>query len=71
VTDNGIGFNTAESDRIFDPFFRLHPRGSFSGSGLGLSIVKRIVEGHHGIVTSESETGKGSVFHIYFPKENR
>jgi len=71
VADNGIGFDLQESDRIFDPFFRLHPKGPYSGSGLGLSIVKKIVEGHHGIINAESEAGKGATFHIYFPKSRR
>jgi PAS domain S-box-containing protein len=71
VKDNGIGFASKESDKIFDPFTKLHPKNVYGGSGLGLSIVKKIVLNHNGIVTTESEPGVGSVFHIYVPRDRR
>lgn len=67
VSDNGIGFDTQYSDKIFKVFQRLHTREEFAGTGIGLAIVKRIVENHGGVVSVDSEMGKGSRFDIYFP----
>ena len=67
VTDNGIGFDAAYSEKIFQLFTRLHGNGEYSGSGIGLSIVKKIVENHQGIVTAESTPGAGSTFAVYLP----
>jgi PAS domain S-box-containing protein len=71
VKDNGLGFHISESSRIFNPFFRLHPKGRYEGTGLGLAIVKKIVDGHNGIVLAESEPGVGSEFHIYIPRNKK
>jgi PAS domain S-box-containing protein len=71
VRDNGIGFKLDEGNRIFDAFFRIHPQGKFRGTGLGLAIVKKIVENHNGIITADSEPDRGSVFHIYIPKNTK
>jgi len=65
--DNGIGFDIAYADKIFEMFQRLHGRSEYTGSGIGLAIVKKIVQNYNGFVTAESETGKGSTFHVYFP----
>ena len=62
VEDNGIGIAPAHRERIFQIFRRVHPRTEFAGTGIGLSIVKRIVELHSGEVWVESELGKGSTF---------
>ena len=65
VTDNGVGIDEALVARIFDPFFTTKKEGK--GSGLGLSIVKNIVEGHGGRVTVESRVGEGTTFRISLP----
>lgn len=62
VRDQGIGFDPAHKERIFAPFQRLRERGQYEGSGIGLAIVRRIVEQHGGTVTAESEPGQGSRF---------
>jgi len=67
VADNGIGFESQYSERIFQVFQRLHGKEEYEGTGIGLSIVKKIVDNHHGIITAESELGKGTTFHIYIP----
>jgi signal transduction histidine kinase len=67
VRDNGIGFEQQHADRIFAPFQRLHGRSEFSGSGIGLAIVRRIVERHGGTITAESSPGQGACFRIVLP----
>lgn len=67
VTDNGIGFDEKYLDRIFRPFQRLHGRGVFRGSGMGLSICKKIVERHGGEITARSAPGQGATFFIKLP----
>ncbi len=61
VRDNGVGFAPAEATHLFEPFQRLHGQ-RFEGSGIGLSIVKRIVERHGGRLWAESEPGRGATF---------
>ncbi|NOY76427.1 MAG: PAS domain-containing sensor histidine kinase [Calditrichaeota bacterium] len=68
--DNGIGINPKSKDRIFDVFFRLQPSRGIEGSGVGLAIVKKIVEAHNGTIDVESEVGKGSTFIVSFPVQN-
>jgi PAS domain S-box-containing protein len=70
VTDNGIGFDVANSKKIFDVFQRLHPRTEYSGTGIGLAIVKRVMENHHGIIIANSAPLEGATFELYFPKNN-
>ena len=65
VADTGRGISAAELDAIFDPFYTT----KFVGRGLGLSVVLGIVRGHGGVVTVESEVGRGSVFRAYLPAE--
>ncbi len=65
--DNGIGFDPQFSDKIFMLFQRLHGRSEYSGTGVGLSIVKKIAERHNGFITVNSELGKGATFTIYLP----
>lgn len=67
VTDNGIGFEQQYSERIFEVFQRLHGRSEYHGTGIGLSIVKKIVENHNGIITAKGEIDKGATFDIYIP----
>ena len=62
VRDNGIGFDNANGEIIFQAFERLHTRTEFAGSGLGLATVERIVHRHGGRVWGEGGVGKGAVF---------
>jgi hypothetical protein len=66
VSDNGIGFDEKYLDKIFAPFQRLHARGAYAGTGIGLAVVKKIVERHGGTVSATSQPGAGSVFRIRF-----
>ena len=67
VSDNGIGFEPHFNERIFEVFQRLHGNDKYSGSGVGLSIVKKIVENHNGFITARSELNNGATFDIYIP----
>ena len=70
VTDTGIGIPEDEIRKIFDRFYRVDAsRGQTVGSGLGLSIVRAIVESHGGRMEVESTLGKGSIFRVFLPKE--
>lgn len=67
IVDNGIGFDEQYRDRIFTAFQRLNSRKQYEGTGIGLAIVKRVVELHKGVITAQSEPGKGSTFTVYLP----
>ncbi len=69
VRDNGIGIPPADRHRLFRRFERGSNTGGISGTGLGLHIVKEIVQGHGGSVSFESEVGKGTTFWLHLPKE--
>lgn len=67
ITDNGIGFDAVHADKIFNVFTRLHSNHTYSGTGIGLSIVKKVAENHKGYVLAESSPGKGAVFKLILP----
>ncbi|WP_373352718.1 PAS domain S-box protein [Pseudoroseicyclus sp. CXY001] len=67
VADNGIGFDPAEAQRIFDMFQRLNARGKYEGTGLGLAICKRIVEQYGGRIWADAAPGRGATFHFTLP----
>ena len=69
IEDNGIGFEQKDADKIFRVFHRLHERNEFQGTGIGLSIVKRVIENHHGYIMAHGEPGIGAVFNIYLPED--
>jgi PAS domain S-box-containing protein len=66
-SDNGIGFEPKYSEKIFELFQRLQDKNAYPGTGIGLSICKKIVENHKGIITAESAPGIGTTLHIYLP----
>ncbi|MCW3090922.1 MAG: sensor signal transduction histidine kinase [Ferruginibacter sp.] len=68
ITDNGIGFDPQYKDRIFQVFQRLHGKDEYKGTGIGLAIVKKIVENHHGLIRASGELHKGARFDIYLPE---
>lgn len=67
ISDNGIGFEEQFVDRIFTPFQRLHGKDEYPGTGIGLSICRRIVEYHHGVIQVKSEPGRGATFTVKLP----
>ncbi|MFD2519997.1 ATP-binding protein [Emticicia soli] len=67
--DNGIGFPDEFKEKIFNLFQRLHGKSEYSGTGIGLSIVKKIVEQHRGYISAESKAGEGATFNIWLPME--
>lgn len=71
VIDNGIGFNTAYKEKVFKIFQRLHSSTEFMGTGIGLSICKKIAELHGGNIEAHGVEGEGATFSVYFPVENK
>lgn len=67
VKDNGIGFEPKNAERIFNVFQRLHSDNEYRGTGIGLSIVRKVAENHQGMVWAEAEPGEGATFNILFP----
>lgn len=66
VSDNGVGFEDADAEKVFTPFARLHDRAVFPGSGIGLATVRRIVERHGGTITAHGTPGEGARFVFSF-----
>ena len=69
VEDNGIGFEPKHAELIFELFQRLYGKSEYKGTGIGLAIVKKIVENHNGIVIASGQKNQGATFDIYLPTE--
>jgi signal transduction histidine kinase len=67
VSDNGIGFDMQQHERIFEIFQRLHRSDEYPGTGVGLAIVRRAVERMRGLVRAESQVGNGATFYVELP----
>jgi len=67
ITDNGIGFEPRHANMIFAAFQRLHGRGKYAGSGIGLTLCRRICERHFGFIKTSSVPGKGTEFNVTLP----
>ncbi|TDO82963.1 histidine kinase/DNA gyrase B/HSP90-like ATPase [Flavobacterium chryseum] len=65
--DNGIGFDAQHSEKIFGVFQKLHSKDVYEGTGIGLAIVKKIVENHNGYISATGEPNNGAKFNIYIP----
>ena len=68
VQDNGIGIETRHAERIFRPFERLHTKEAYAGTGMGLSIGRRIVERHGGTIEARGTPGEGATFEVWLPQ---
>ncbi len=67
ISDNGIGFEQKYAEKIFNLFQRLHPKEVYDGTGIGLAIVKKIIEKHRGSIDAVSVPGSGTKFNIFLP----
>lgn len=67
IQDNGIGFEQRYAEQVFEMFKRLHAKKEFDGSGIGLTLCKKIVEQHNGFIAVKSEIGSGSTFMVTLP----
>lgn len=68
-SDDGIGFDSTYNDKIFGLFQRLHSKEKYKGTGIGLAIVKKIIENHNGHVSAHGKVGEGACFNIYIPHD--
>jgi signal transduction histidine kinase len=67
IADNGIGFEPKFADKVFEAFWRVHPRDRYEGSGIGLAICRRIVERHGGRISAEAAPDRGATFSFTLP----
>jgi signal transduction histidine kinase len=67
IEDSGMGIPEDMLSRIFEAFYRIEQKDNISGTGLGLTVVKEIIEGHNGTISVTSEIGKGSIFTVRLP----
>ncbi|GAC1422624.1 MAG: hypothetical protein NVSMB67_19680 [Flavisolibacter sp.] len=70
LSDNGFGFEQRDADRIFNLFARLHGNREYKGTGIGLSIVRKVIQNHNGHISAQGKPGDGAVFNIYLPLRN-
>ncbi len=68
VQDNGIGFDERYAEKLFHPFQRLHQKDGYKGTGIGMAIVKKILDRHGATVTVNSKPGEGTTFRICFKR---
>ncbi len=71
VTDNGIGFKEEYQEKVFEVFEKLHSKDEYEGTGIGLAIVKKIVDNHDGFISARSVLNEGTTFDIYLPIRNK
>ena len=71
LSDNGIGFDPLFKDKIFEIFQRLHEKKDYEGTGIGLTIARKIVENHNGIIKASSKINQGATFDIYIPADQK
>lgn len=71
VTDNGIGFDSKYKEKIFNSFTRLHSKSKYDGTGLGLSLAKKIVERHKGTIEADGKENVGAIFTVSLPLVNK
>ncbi|MEO8472623.1 MAG: response regulator [Chryseolinea sp.] len=71
IQDNGIGFRQEYSNKIFEIFQRLNDRDQYEGTGIGLSIVRKVIDRHDGIISAKSEENKGATFNIVIPLKHQ
>lgn len=69
VRDNGVGFENGQAERLFSMFQRLHSDPRFEGAGIGLALVRRIVEHHGGRIWADARPDQGATFHVFLPRQ--
>ena len=69
--DNGIGFDQSYEDKIFELFQRLHGKSEYEGTGIGLTICRKVVQNHNGFIMAHGQPGIGATFTIYIPVEKQ
>jgi PAS domain S-box len=70
VSDNGIGFDAKYAEKVFDLFQRLHDKVTYSGTGIGLALCRKIAQNHKGFILAHSEEDVGAIFTVYLPVSN-